>query len=65
MPAERGRDVSDVHGDLKRLEVLGLLEFEAGGPGGAMHPLVRFDRLEFDVEMPLVDEASSADHADA
>jgi len=59
------RDVSDVHGDLKQLEVLDLLEFEEGGPGGAMRPLVRFDRLEFDVEMPLVDEESSPDHVEA
>jgi hypothetical protein len=30
-----------------------------------MRPLVRFDRLEFDVEMPLVDEESSPDHVEA
>ena len=59
------RDVSDVHGDLKQLEVLDLLEFEEGGPGGAMRPIVRFDRLKFDVAMPLVDEESTPDHVEA
>jgi predicted transcriptional regulator len=38
------RDVSDVHSDLKHLEVLGILELNEGGPGGAMQPVVRFDR---------------------
>jgi len=50
------RDVSDVHSDLKRLEVLGILDFEKGGPGGAMRPIVPFDRIEMQIDYPLVDE---------
>jgi len=34
------RDVSDVHADLKHLEVLGILELEDGGSGGAIQPIV-------------------------
>ena len=50
------RDVSDVHSDLKQLEVLGTLDFEEGGPGGAMQPVVPFDRIEMQIDYPLVDE---------
>ncbi|PSQ34108.1 transcriptional regulator [Halobacteriales archaeon QS_9_70_65] len=49
-------DVSDVHFDLKRLEVLGILDFEKGGPGGAMRHIVPFDRIEMQIDYPLVDE---------
>ena len=49
------RDVSDVHSDLKQLEVLGVLELEEGGPGGAMQPVVPFDRIEMHIDYPLVD----------
>ena len=52
------RDVSDVHPDLKQLEVLGILDFEEGGPGGAMQPVVPFDRVEMQIDYPLVDERS-------
>ncbi|GAA0296929.1 hypothetical protein [Halarchaeum salinum] len=48
------RDVSDVHGDLKHLEVLGILELEEGGPCGAMRPVVPFDRIEMHIDYPLV-----------
>jgi predicted transcriptional regulator len=48
------RDVSDVHSDLKHLETLGILEFEEGGPGGAMQPVVPFDRIEMHIDYPLV-----------
>lgn len=48
------RDVSDVHSDLKQLEVLGILELEEGGPGGAMQPIVPFDRIEMQIDYPLV-----------
>jgi predicted transcriptional regulator len=48
------RDVSDVHSDLKQLETLGILEFEEGGPGGAMQPVVPFDRIEMHIDYPLV-----------
>lgn len=30
------RDISDVHSDLKQLEVLGILTLEEGGPSGAI-----------------------------
>ncbi|MGB9934004.1 transcriptional regulator [Haloarcula amylolytica] len=50
------RDVSDVHSDLKHLEVLGILELEEGGPGGAMQPVVPFDRIEMHIDYPLVDD---------
>lgn len=58
------RDVSDVHSDLKRLEVLGVLDLEEGGPGGAIRPVVPFDRIEMHVDYPLVDDAD-ADGASA
>ncbi len=48
------RDISDVHSDLKQLEVLGLLDFEDGGPNGAMQPVVPFDRIEMQIDYPLV-----------
>jgi predicted transcriptional regulator len=51
------RDVSDVHGDLKHLEVLGILTLEEGGPGGAMQPVVPFDRIEMHIDYPLVEDA--------
>jgi predicted transcriptional regulator len=55
------RDVSDVHRDLKQLELLGILGFEAGGPGGAMQPVVPFDRIEMHIEYPLVDDVGGDD----
>ena len=54
------RDVSDVHADLKRLETLGILELESGGPGGAVRPVVPFDRIEMHIDYPLVTDADSA-----
>jgi predicted transcriptional regulator len=53
------RDISDVHADLKHLEVLGVLRLEAGGPGGAMQPVVPFDRIEMHIDYPLLDEGDS------
>ena len=49
------RDISDVHSDLKQLDVLGILELEDGGAGGAMQPVVPFDRIEMHIDYPLVD----------
>ena len=49
------RDVSDVHSDLKHLEVLGIIQLEDGGPSGAMQPAVPFDRIEMHIDYPLVD----------
>jgi predicted transcriptional regulator len=50
------RDVSDVHADLKHLETLGMLELEEGGPGGAMQPVVPFDRIEMHIDYPLLND---------
>jgi predicted transcriptional regulator len=49
------RDVSDVHSDLKQLEVLGIIQLEDGGPSGAMQPVVPFNRIEMHIDYPLVD----------
>lgn len=54
-----GRDVSDVHADLTRLERIDVLEFEAGGPNGAMRPVVPYDRIEMHIEYPLVDDVDT------
>ena len=58
------RDVSDVHSDLKQLEVLGILTLEAGGPSGAIQPIVPFDRIEVHIDYPLIDNGD-ADSAPA
>ncbi|TKX59605.1 transcriptional regulator [Halorubrum sp. SS7] len=53
------RDVSDVHSDLKQLEVLGILTLEEGGPGGAIQPVVPFDRIEVHIDYPLIDDGDA------
>ena len=53
------RDVSDVHSDLKHLEVIGALALEEGGPGGAMQPVVPFDRIEMHIDYPLVGDVDA------
>ncbi|ELZ52489.1 hypothetical protein C465_01674 [Halorubrum distributum JCM 9100] len=58
------RDVSDVHSDLKQLEVLSILTLEAGGPSGAIQPVVPFDRIEVHIDYPLID-SGDADGAPA
>jgi len=58
------RDVSDVHSDLKHLEVLGILTLEEGGPSGAIQPVVPFDRTEVHIDYPLID-SGDADSAAA
>ena len=58
------RDVSDVHSDLKQLEVLGILTLEEGGPSGAIQPVVPFDRIEVHIDYPLIDDGD-ADSAPA
>lgn len=50
------RDISDVHTDLKQLEVLGVLELEEGGPSGAIQPVVPFDKIEMHIDYPLLDD---------
>jgi predicted transcriptional regulator len=50
------RDVSDVHADLKHLETLGMLDLEEGSPGGAMQPVVPFDRIEMHIDYPLLND---------
>ncbi|MFC6993187.1 transcriptional regulator [Haladaptatus sp. GCM10025707] len=53
------RDVSDVHADLKQLEVLGILELREGGPGGAIQPVVPFDKIEIHIDYPLLDDVDT------
>jgi predicted transcriptional regulator len=53
------RDVSDVHSDLKQLDVLGILTLEAGGPSGAIQPVVPFDRIEVHIDYPLIDRGDA------
>jgi predicted transcriptional regulator len=49
-------DVSDVDANLKRVEVLGILELKQGGPGGANQPVVPFDKIEIHIDYPLLDD---------
>jgi len=53
------RDVSDVHSDLKQLEVLGILTLEEGGPSGAIQPVIPFDRIEVHIDYPLIDSGDA------
>jgi predicted transcriptional regulator len=53
------RDVSDIHSDLKQLEVLGILTLEEGGPSGAVQPVVPFDRIEVQIGYPLIDSGDA------
>lgn len=53
------RDVSDVHADLKHLEVLGILKLEEGGPGGAIQPVVPFNKIEMHIDYPLLDDVDA------
>jgi len=55
------RDVSDVHSDLKHLETLGVLELKEGGSGGAMQPIVPFDRIEMHIDYPLINDIDGDD----
>lgn len=50
------RDVSDVHSDLKQLEVINVLTLKEGGPGGAIQPIVPFDRIEMHIDYSLVED---------
>lgn len=59
------RDVSDVHGDLKRLALLDVIELEDGGSGRATRPIVPYDRIEFDIAISLVDDGSPPDPIEA
>nr|WP_137287697.1 hypothetical protein [Halorussus salinisoli] len=49
------RDVSDVHSDLKHLEVQDS-ELEDGDPGGAIQPVVPFDKIEMHIDYPLLED---------
>lgn len=53
------RGVSDVHSDLKQLEVLGILTLKQGGPSGTMQPVVPFDRIEVHIDYPLIDSGDA------
>ncbi len=57
------RDVSDVHADLQRLEMLDIVAFEDGGRGGAKVPIVPYERIEMHIDYPLVDDDTDADAA--
>ncbi|THE65590.1 transcriptional regulator [Salinadaptatus halalkaliphilus] len=57
------RDVSDVHADLQRLEMLEVVAFEDGGRGGATIPIVPYERIEMHIEYPLVDDDVDTDAA--
>ena len=50
-----------VHSDLKQLEVVGILTLEEGGPSGAIQPVVPFDRIEVQIDYPLVDHSDADD----
>jgi predicted transcriptional regulator len=58
-----GRDVSDVHSDLKRLAVIDIIEFEEEGQNGAMQPIVPYDRIEMHIDYPLVDDDADTETA--
>lgn len=51
-----GRDVSDVHSDLKRLAAIDIVDFEERGNNGAMQPLVPYDRIEMHIDYPLIED---------
>lgn len=36
--------------------MLGIIELEDGGAGGALKPVVPFERIEMHIDYPLVDE---------
>ncbi|MFP8952586.1 transcriptional regulator [Natrialbaceae archaeon A-arb3/5] len=55
------RDVSDVHADLQRLEMLDVVEFEEGGRGGAKIPIVPYERIEMHIDYPLIDDDIDGD----
>ena len=55
------RDVSNVRSDLRQLEVLGILTLEAGGHGGAIQPVVPFDRIKVHIDYPLIDSGNADD----
>jgi predicted transcriptional regulator len=55
------RDVSDIQSDLKHLETLDVLELKEGGPGGAMQPIVPFDRIEMHTDYPLINDIEGDD----
>ncbi|RLM62977.1 hypothetical protein DVK05_16175 [Halorubrum sp. Atlit-8R] len=50
---------SDVHSNLKQLEVLGILTLEAGRPSDAIQPVVPSDRIEVHIDYPLVDSGDA------
>ncbi|ELZ38138.1 hypothetical protein C473_00607 [Halorubrum distributum JCM 10247] len=51
--------MSDVHSDLKQLKALGILTLEAGGPSGAIQPVVPFDCIEVHIDYPLIDSGDA------
>lgn len=55
------RDYKQVHRNLSELEDIGVIEFEGGGSGRPMKPILAYDGLEIDI--PFVD--SSGTHGTA
>ncbi|UIP00412.1 hypothetical protein Hbl1158_03340 [Halobaculum sp. CBA1158] len=54
--------ISDVHSDLKHLEVLGVLDLdEEEAPGGTIKPVVPFDRIEMHIDYPLLGDGDPGD----
>lgn len=59
------RDVTDVHSDLKHLDVLGILSLEEGGSSGVIHSIVPFDRIEVHIDYPFLDRGDADTAASA
>jgi predicted transcriptional regulator len=55
------RDYKQVHRNLTELDSIGVIEFEAGGPGGAKTPTLAYDGLEID--LPFAGSDGSVDAA--
>jgi len=54
------RDYKQVHQNLTELDAIGVIEFEAGGPGGAKTPTLAYDGLEIDLPFTASDEGADA-----
>lgn len=50
------RDVGDVSRDIQRLDAIGMIDVNEGGPGKPTRPIVPYDRIEVHVDYPLVEE---------
>lgn len=50
------RDIGDVSRDIQRLDAIGMIDVDEGGPGKPTRPIVPYDRIEVHVDYPLVEE---------